>query len=133
MPTTQEGISASAPMSVVAVVSGDYKSVDPTPVEFQTLGAASMRLGLNVTAASGGGGVTVTIEGYDPGSDTWFTVLASALKTTVAFTTLLVDARLAASANLIAQAPLPAIVRVKPVGSGTRTTLNYSITTELTK
>ncbi len=86
-----------------------------------------MKVELDITAASGGGGVTVTIYGYDEGSATYVSLLASALKTATGHTTLRVDPRIAASANVAAQDGLPGKVRVACVGSGTRTTLTYSV------
>lgn len=116
------------PASIQVVASADFKSVDPVDSDVVVpLGTTAFRVNLNITAASGGGGVTVTIQGYDPGSDTFYTLLVSALKTATGFTQLLVDPRITASANLIAQVPVPRKVRVHCVGSGTRTTLNYSV------
>lgn len=121
-----------APASSVAVVSGDYKSVDPTAVVLEVGGpeaeVVALRVVLDVTAASGGGGVTVNIEGFNEGSNDWYPLLVSALVTATGKVQLVVDPRKAAAANLVAQEPLPPTVRIRPVGSGTRTTLNYSVT-----
>lgn len=125
--TLIQGLSA-APRSVQTAASADYKSVDPATVDIVCPeDAVGMKVELDITAASGGGGVTVTISGYDEGSATWVTLLVSALKTGVAHTTLRIDPRLTAAANTIAQDGLPGKVRIACVGSGTRTTLTYSV------
>lgn len=115
------------PASAVLAASADYKAVDPAALEFSPLGAKGVTVFTNVTAASGGGGVTVNVEAFDPASGTWFALLTSTLVATVTTNTLIVDPRVAASANVAAQKPLWPRMRVRAVGSGTRTTLNYSI------
>ena len=118
-----------APVSIQIVPSGDYKSVDAA---ISTIvcpdDAVGMKVDIDITAASGGGGVTVTVSAYDPATNAYdVTLLVSALKTGTGHTVLRIDPRIAASANLIAQDGLPGSVQVKCVGSGTRTTLTYSV------
>lgn len=122
-----------APQSIQVVPSGDYKSADPAVADIiAPEGTEAICVNLNVTAATGGGGVTVTISQYDVGSDTYQALLVSALKVGVAFTRLQVSPWITASANLIAQTPIAKKLRVSCVGSGTRTTLNYSVGVDLT-
>jgi hypothetical protein len=59
--------------------------------------------------------VVFTVEGYDVASDTWYTLLVSAAKTTAASTVLVVYPTITASANLIAQDAIPPQIRVKAV------------------
>lgn len=118
-----------APVSIQIVASADYKSVDPAlntiVVPTDSVG---MKVDLDVTAASGGGGVTVTVNGLNPATGAYdVALLVSALKASTGHIVLRIDPRIAASANLIAQDGLPASVQVSCVGSGTRTTLNYSV------
>lgn len=122
MPT--HSIDAGAGVQIVA--SGDYKATDPAVQDIETNGAVSLRINVRGTDVSGGGGVTVTISGIDPATGVLHTLLTSALIATATFNTYVVDPRIAAAANAVAQAPLPSKVRVAFVGSGTRTTLTYS-------
>lgn len=122
-----------APQTIVLVPSGDYKSVDPQVADvILPWDTDAVTVNLNITAASGGGGVTVTISQYDEASNTYQTLLVSALKTATGFTKLMVSPWIAASANLIAQTTVSKKVRIACVGSGTRTTLNYSVGCDLT-
>lgn len=123
--------SADVPAADTIVVSGDYKATDPTTVVLRTKGATSLRVNCKASANSGGGGVTITISGVDPASGLLYTLLASALITDTAMHTYIVDPRILAATNLNAQAPMPAVVKVAFVGSGTRTTLTYSASAEL--
>lgn len=115
------------PASAVVAVSADYKSVDPGAVLVQCHRATALTVEVDVTAASGGGGVTVTIKGFDEASATYNTVLASALIAATGHTKLTISPMIAAVANSVAQAHLPSKVQISMVGSGTRTTLNYSV------
>lgn len=121
-----------APVEDTAIPSGDYKVNDPGPFIVDCRGGRSLEIDVKCSANTGGGGVTVTLEGYDPGDNSWFTLLASVLITSTTRVRLQISPDLAASANVIAKDLLPARVRVTPVGSGTRTTLTYSISAKLT-
>jgi hypothetical protein len=74
-----------------------------------------------------GNTLTVNIEGFDPASGKWVTLLTSAGLVAVATTQLHVSPYMTASANVVAQLSLPEVIRVRPVKSGTTTTLTYSI------
>jgi hypothetical protein len=69
---------------------------------------------INITAISAGS-LTVTIEGKDPASGTYYTVLASAALTTTGFTLLTIYPGLTASANVVANQILPKTFRIKQV------------------
>lgn len=115
----------------VVIASGDYKSADPTAVTIDTHSARTLRVNTNVTAVSGSGAtVTVLVEGLDPDGTTWFTLLSKAV-TTLGTTSQVVGATVAASAGVAANAPLPKHVRVTCTGSGTRTTLTYAVSAEV--
>lgn len=62
---------------------------------------------INVTAVSASPSVVFTIQGYDPASQTWYTILASAAITGTGQTVLRVHPDLTASPNLIAKDFLP--------------------------
>lgn len=118
--------------SLISHPSADYSAADPAPVEVAT-GTPAILVGINVTAISGSGAtLTVTVEGYDLASNTWRTLLASAGLVANGFVLLAIDPRLTAAANLIAKVNVPSRIRVKPVKSGTTTTLTYSISVDAT-
>lgn len=122
------------PASAILAPSGDYKSVDPitaltlpvTGFDVSCRGGTAIILTINVTAASGGGGVTGTIQGYDEASGVWTTIISTALVVTPSQVQLSVTPWIATSANVNQQKHLPIKCRILLVGSGTRTTLNYS-------
>lgn len=113
------------------IAAGDYKSADPAAVTVDTRAAHFLRVNTNVTAISGSGcTVTVLIEGLDADGVTWYTLLSKAI-TTSGVTAQVVGPTITASAGVAASAPLPRKVRVTCTGSGTKTTLSYGVTAEV--
>lgn len=122
------------PANAAAMIpSGDYKSTDPTAVEIPTLGATGIMLFVHMTAATGAGNtVTVNIDAFDPVSGGFINIGTAALTSAVADFIVVIDPRNAAdpatpSGSKHVQIPIPDRVRIRPVGSGTRTTLTYSV------
>jgi hypothetical protein len=114
------------------IASGDYKSVDPTAVEFPTLGATGVVIFLNVTAQTGAGNtITLNVDAFDPVSNSWLalphTTAAPVYTAGTGSLLFIVDPRIPGVQNKVTQCPVPGRLRVRPVGSGTRTTLNYSV------
>lgn len=112
------------------IPSADYKSTDPTAVEIPTLGATGLQILLNVTAQVGAGNtITINVDVFDPVSATWIPVVTTFTYATAAAGTKVfnLDPRMTAVANQVVQGTLGGRMRIRPVGSGTRTTLNYSI------
>lgn len=111
---------------------GDYKSADPAAFNVNTNGAKSIRLTVNVEAISGSGAtVTATISGVTPeGSAALYTLLTKAI-TGTGVTELEVGPDVPASTGHAAQEELPRTVQISLVGSGTRTTLTYSASVEV--
>jgi len=112
------------------IPSADYKSVDPTAVEFGPVGATGLQILLNVTAQTGAGNtITINVDVFDPVSNTWIPVATTFTFATGAAGTKVfnIDPRMTAVANQVVQGTLGQRMRIRPVGSGTRTTLNYSI------
>jgi hypothetical protein len=113
--------------------SGDYKAVDPVPVLIPTLGASGLIIFVHMTAATGAGNtVTVNIDVFDPVSGAFITIGTAALTSAVADFIVVVDPRVTADPTVPAgskhvQIPLPDQLRIRAIGSGTRTTLNYSV------
>jgi hypothetical protein len=116
--------------AVIASQSTGTNTVLSLPVA--CLGATSLRVYTNLTAQGGGNHqITVTVQGHDPTNDTWYTLLAGAALAATGVVRLIVDPRIAASANLIAQVPLPERIRVSVVEDGDPTT-TWSVAVELT-
>lgn len=132
---TETAVGAGAlPRNAQACIpTGDYKSTDPQAVEIPTLGAVGLIIFVHMTAATGAGNtVTVNIDTVDPVSGAVINIGTAALTSAVADFIVVVDPRNAAdpatpSGSKHVQIPLPDHLQIRPVGSGTRTTLNYSV------
>lgn len=115
------------------ISTGDYKSTDPTPVEVPTLGATGLIAFVHMTAAVGAGNtVTLNFDTVDPVSGAVINIGSAALTSAVADFIVVVDPRIASdpatpSGSKHVQIPLPDHLQIRPVGSGTRTNLNYSV------
>lgn len=115
------------------IPTGDYKSTDPQAVEIPTLGATGLIIFVHMTAATGAGNtVTINIDALDPVSNTAINIGTAALTSAVADFIVVVDPRIASdpatpSGSKHVQIPLPDHLQIRPVGSGTRTTLNYTL------
>jgi hypothetical protein len=81
---------------------------------------------IDVTAASGTPSVVFTIQGYDPLSTKYYTILASAAITATGTTTLRVYPGLSAAANTVANFALPRNWRVNAV-HGEGSSITYSV------
>jgi len=116
------------PYNGIILVSGAYQAADPAPIEFTPVGATDLKLLIDITVISGAGAtLTVTVEGWNKAASSWVPVLVSAGLVAVATTTLHVSPNMTAAANVTANATLYETMRVRPVKSGTTTTLTYSI------
>lgn len=119
------------PVSALLIATADYSANDPAAVEFSTLGATALILTCNVATQSGSGNtVTFNVEWYDPASQTWVPLGTALALIATGVAKVIVDPRITAGANSY-QSPVPARVRVRPVGSGTRTTLTYAVGVQL--
>lgn len=126
-------VSQPTPVSQVLIATGDYKATDPTPVEVTPPnGAAECMLILDITAQSGAGNtVTLNVEIWDPAAQRFVSVGTAPTFAAGGATTnrVIVTPYLAAAAGppVILQSLLGSTLRVRPVGSGTRATLNYTL------
>lgn len=75
-------------------------------------GCEFLHLIIDATAASATPGVTFTIQGKDPASGKYYTILASAAITGTGTTVLRVGPGLTAAANLVANDMIPSVWRV---------------------
>ena len=103
------------------------RTADPSlsPASITDLAARGVIVVVDVTAA-GTGSLTVTIEGYDPASAKWYTILASAALVAIATTMLAVYAGANAVANSRADFPLPRIWRVRAIHNNANS-MTYSV------
>lgn len=116
------------PITGTLVASGAYQAADPSAAEFCPRGATGMTVTTSVTVISGAGAtLTVHVEGYDKASGTWVTLLTSAGYVATGAVVITIDPRIVAATNVVAQKGLMERMRVRPVKSGTTTTLTYSI------
>ena len=97
-------------VNAVALAPGTY-----TTTNFYNLGHHGLNCYINMTN-SNGGGLVVTLQGYDDASSTAFTLLASSSISTNVFTTLQVYPGIAVSAS--ASILLPATWNIKYVITG---------------
>lgn len=96
----------------------------PTAAEVYAQGRTGLRLDVNVSAITGTS-VTFTLQAYDPMTQTWFTLLASAAVVAASRIALFVDPRIATAANASAQQVLPNRMRLS-VTHTTITAVTYS-------
>lgn len=128
---THMGVGAGAlPANASQLVpSGDYSVTDPVAVKIPSLGAVGLMVFVNMSIASGAGNtVTVFLDAFDPVSGTFIPLGAGvALTSAVQAFPVVFDPRIATAAGKSFQTPLPDQLRLRFVGSGTRTTLTYSV------
>lgn len=91
-------------------------------------GAASVTAYLNVTAVPGTDTVTLVLEGKDPLSGTYYTVLQAAARSTTGMDALTFGAGAPVVANQSTGAPVPRVYRARVVHSaGTSFTYSLSV------
>lgn len=126
------------PASQAIIATGDYKTTDPTPVEVTPpLSASTLMVVLDITAQTGAGNtVTLNIEVWDPAKLAFVAVgtaptfaVGGATTNRVIVTPWMVPA---AGPPITLQSVLGQTMRIRPVGSGTRTTLNYTVSAHWT-
>lgn len=101
-------------------------------VDHNTGPYTGMIVNVNITDITGTAPtVTFTIQGKDEASNTYYTLLASSALNAAGHTVLRVDPRVAASANVAAQASLPRTFRIIATVGGTITTLVYGVSVTL--
>lgn len=97
-----------------SVASGTAKAAGTyTTGDLNNYNAKGGQFYINITALTGT--LTVTIEGKDPASGTYYTVLASSALSSTGFTLLTIYPGMTASANAVANNILPKTFRIKQV------------------
>ena len=89
-------------------------------------GGTQLEVFIDITVDPAAAAVTFLIEGLDPASGDWHTILASAALAAVAKTVLRVSPDLTASANLIAKDIVPHTFRVRTTTADTDS-MTYSV------
>jgi hypothetical protein len=113
----RNNVDASASLATIsAQAAGTVTSADQT-----NYNGHGVQLGINITALGAATTVTVTIQGKDAVSGTYYTILASAALATTGFTRLSVFPGLGVSTNSSANDVLPRTWRVSVVVGGSNT------------
>jgi hypothetical protein len=99
-----------AAVTLTAQATGTVNSAD---IQIGTAqgNSAGFNVSVNITAITAGS-LTVTVQGKDAASGTYYTLLASAALAATGLTRLQVGPLIAASANLIAQTYIPRTIRI---------------------
>lgn len=114
-PWSRTNVDSGALITLAAQAAGTVTSADQT-----NSGARGLKLVIDITAITGTSPtLIVTIQGKDPASGKYYTILASAALAAVATTVLTVYPSQAVSANVSANDILPRTFRVSAVVGGT--------------
>lgn len=105
-----------------AAGAGTTQSADQT-----NYNARGLHVTVDITATGGTPTLTVTIEGKDPTSGKYYTILASSALASTGTTILRVYPGLTAAANVTANDALPRVWRVKSVIAGTTPSITATI------
>lgn len=87
---------------------------------------------IDITAVPGGDTVTFNVEGLDPASGKWYSILSSTALVGIGTTVLRIYPSLTAAANATANSVLPCAWRVRPSHSGSGAFV-YSVGANLMK
>jgi hypothetical protein len=115
MPGNNEGIALASAARTASIDSADINNLHGKNLIFI----------IDVTAAAGSPSLVFTLQGKDPASGKYYTILDSAAITVTGTTILIVSPNLAAVTNLIAQDLCPKVFRVS-VAAGTADSVTYS-------
>jgi len=114
----------------LTVFASAARTASVNSADLKNRSARGLHLIIDMTVEPGADTVTFTIEGKDPLSGKYYTILVSAALTAVATTVLKVYPGLTVAANLVASDVLPADWRVRATHSGVTTT-TYSVGAQL--
>lgn len=99
---------------------------------YTTSGATGLRANINISAISGTSAtLTVTVQGYDTASGTYYTLLQSAGLQATGFTQLVVRIGVTAATNLAINLPAPAHFRILYTITGTTPSVTGTVGVEL--
>jgi hypothetical protein len=123
---------AGLPKSGVVLASGDFHTTDPKPIEVVTpIGANNCAVVVSFSAQSGTTNtVTLNVERWDEAKQGWVAMfpVAPAMLSGGAYDCVIqFGSNIATSGTVAQNLVLPQVFRLRPVGTNTRTTLNYAI------
>ena len=118
----------SAPRSYIVFASA-ARTATVSSMKFDSPGARTLTVAIDMTAVSGAGSNVYTIERYNPVGDDWTTVLASAAVVAAGNTVLQVGPGINDVANTHENATVPHTWRVT-VTAGTSDSMTYSVYAE---
>lgn len=120
------GAFAASNPSELVVLASAAQTTTQTQADQDNASARGIVVILNVTVASGTGGLTLEIDGKDPGSGTYYALLTGTSVTTTGQKVYRVYPGLTASANATASDVLPKTWRVK-ITAGDASSYTYSV------
>ena len=106
------------------------RTATPVPAELTTEGARGLHLVITVTAVTATPSVVPAIEGYDPLSTTWYTLLTGVAITATGTTILKIYPGIATLANGAASDVVPETIRVV-MTHGDSDSITYSVAAHL--
>ena len=114
-----------------AVVTLTAASTGGNSANLNATGTSGVRVNVNVSAISGTSAtLTVTVQGYDVASNSYFTLLQSAGITATGMTSLVIQTGTTAAANSVANVPVSPIYRVLYTITGTTPSVTGTIGVE---
>jgi hypothetical protein len=120
---------AATPLKNVTLFDSKARTADENSASQNNYAYRGVQVMVNISAVTGSGAGTFTIQGYDELSGEWFTVLASASKTATGFFTLTAYPGITASSNVSASTVLPKTWRLAwDLTAGTGQTFSASAT-----
>lgn len=114
----------------VIAASAAYATGTVHSPDLDTTGCAFLNVVADITAIGASATVTITIEGKDPASGKYYTILVSTALAANATTRMKVGPNVTAASNTIAQDYLPKVIRITHVVATATST--YSIGASLT-
>lgn len=102
------------------------RTATPTSYSLYSRGARGLTVYVSATAVTSTPSVVVTIDGYDPVSQTWFNLLTSAAIATISTTKMVVYPGVLAVTNLAVSTVVPDTIRVV-MTHGNTNSITYSV------
>lgn len=112
-----------------SILTSAARTSSPSATDQTMFGGIAVIVYVNITVLTATGTLQTVIEGKDPVSGVYFTLLQSAAETTTGLKIYRVDPRLTDSAGLIAATTMPRIFRIRNV-HGNAVSITYSVSVD---